>query len=171
MTPGHPVDIKIGICRGLGLSRDDTASMSGCSVPTVDIRKNEPVTREWEAWAAKAAAAFRVETKEHFEQQIKRRVGKALDVIDRAVEDGDLRVALQGADRVLDRAYGKATQKVETTSDVTERHVFELPEATLAALQQFATALEPRRLEAADVIDAVVVADDEQPTDDKQGED
>lgn len=159
-TPGHPTDIKIGICRGLGLSREDTAIMAGCSVPTVDIRKLEPVAKEWEEWAAKAAAAFKIETKEHFEQQIRRRVGKAMDVIDRAVQDGDVKTALMGADRILDRAYGKATQKVETTSDVTERHVFELPEATLETLRAVAASLQPRRIEGETIIDVTPIEDD-----------
>lgn len=152
-TPGHPTDIKIGICRGLGLSREDTAIMAGCSVPTVDIRKLEPVAKEWEEWAAKAAATFKIETRDHFEQLIKRRVGKAMDVIDRAVADNDVKTALMGADRILDRAFGKATQKVETTTDVTERHVFEIPEATLSRIQEFAASLQPRRIASADVID------------------
>lgn len=161
-TPGHPKDIKIGICRGMGLSREDTAVAAECSVHTVDLRKDEPTTVEWETWAAGVSEKFKTSTQEKLEAQMRRRVGRALDVIDKAVANEDLNLALKGVDRVLDRAFGKATQKVETTSDVTERHVFEIPEATLSRIQEFAASLQPKRIAAADVIDVEV-----EPTDDK----
>jgi len=160
-TPGHRTDIRIGICRGLGLSRDDTARVCGVSVPTVDLRKSEPVTQEWEAWASELLSVPSMSAAKHLEEQARKRVGKTLQVLDRALDDENVETALRGADRVLDRAFGKATQKVETTSDVTERHVFEIPESTLARISEFAAALQPRRIAAADVIDVTTIEQDE----------
>jgi hypothetical protein len=160
-TPGHKTDIRIGICRGIGLSRDDTATHCGVSVPTVDLRKNEPVTQEWEEWAAGVAKTFKLETKEHFEELMRKRVGRSMDVIDRALDNDDINTALKGVDRVLDRAYGKATQKVETTSDITERVIHQIPEDTLRRLEEFVAATQPKRI-AAEIIDVQQVEGEEE---------
>ena len=145
-TPGHPTDIRIGICRGLGLSRDDTAASCGVSVPTVDLRKDEPVSREWEAWASELLMVPSMNAAKHLEAQARKRVGKTLQVIDRALDDDNVETAMRAGDRVLDRAFGKATQRVETTADITERHVLEIPEETLTRIREFAAAVQPRRI-------------------------
>lgn len=165
-TPGHPTDIKIGICRGLGLSREDTAASCGVSVPTVDLRKNEPTTKEWEEWASGLLAVPSMSAERHLEAQARKRVGKAMLAIDKALDSDDPDVALRGADRALDRAVGKATQRVETTSDVTERVIYEIPEAALAALTQFAAVVGPKRIAAtADVIDVTAENEEQGETD------
>ena len=146
-VPGHLDDIRIGICRGVGLSREDTATACGVSVPTVDIRKNEDTAKEWEEWATGLMEMPSVNHKAHMEHQMIRRAQKALHSIDRAMDSDDPDLALRGSDRVLDRVLPK-TQKVETTSEITERHVVELPEATLTALKEFAAAVQPKRLAA-----------------------
>ena len=152
-TPGHPTDIKIGICRGIGLSREDTASMVGCSVPTVDLRKTETAALEWEQFAKRVSGTFVAATKTQFEAQINRRLGKAGEIYDRAMKSDDIDTAIKGADRIVDRALGKATQKVESTSEITEKHIYELPSSTLAAIQALAG---PKKLESA-IIDAEIV--------------
>jgi hypothetical protein len=157
-TEGHPTDIRIGICRGLGLSRDDTAVMAGCSVPTVDLRKDEPVAQEWEEWASGLLAVPSMAAAAHMETQARKRVGKALHVIDRALDDENLDTAMRGSDRVLDRAFGRATQRVETTADITTRTVFELPESALEAIQAIAAATQPKRI-TGEVVEATVVKD------------
>lgn len=146
-TPGHPTDIRIGICRGLGLSREDTANVCGVSVPTVDLRKNEPTTEEWEEWAKTLIEQPSVNHKAYMERQMIRRSQKALQSIDNAMDSDDPELALRGSDRVLDRVLPK-TQKVETTSEVTERHIYELPEAALAVIAKLAEATKPRQIEA-----------------------
>lgn len=160
VTPGHTTDIRIGICRGLGLSRDDMARVCGVSVPTVDLRKDEPVAREWEEWASGLLSVPSMSAAKHLEEQARRRVGKTLQVIDRALDDENIDTAIKGVDRVLDRAFGKATQRVETTADITERHVLEIPEETLARIKEFAAAVQPKRI-TGEIIDAQTIGEDE----------
>ena len=162
VTPGHPTDIKIGICYGLGLSREDTAAMAGCSIDTVDLRKLEPVAKEWREWASGLMATPSMDGKKFLMVQSQRRAHKALAAYDEALESDDIETKIKGADRILDRGYGKATQTVETTSEITERHVFELPAPMLETLRSVAEALQPRRIEG-EVID-VTPTDDERET-------
>ena len=152
-TPGHPTDIKIGICRGIGMSREDVAALVGCSVPTVDLRKTEAAAIEWEAWMKRVAGTFVASTKTQFEAQMARRLGTAGEIYERAMKSDDIDVAIKGADRVTDRVLGKSTQKVESTSEITEKHIFELPATTLEAIQALAG---PKKIESA-VIDVEIV--------------
>ena len=161
-TVGHPTDIRIGVCRGVGLSRDDTARVCGVSVPTVDLRKDEPVAREWEEWAKELMAAPSMNTAALMEAQARKRVPKALQAFDRALDSENEETALRGADRVLDRAFGKATQRVETTADITERHVLEIPEETLNRLREFVATTQSKRI-TGEVIDVQPV--EEEPND------
>lgn len=154
-TPGHPTDIRIGICRGVGLSRDDTARVCGVSVPTVDLRKDEPVAREWEEWASELMAVPSMNAAKHLEEQARKRVGKTLQVIDRALEDENVDTAMRAGDRVLDRAFGKATQRVETTSESTERVIHEIPAGAMEAVLAIAQAIRPKRL-TGEIIDVQV---------------
>lgn len=126
------------------------------SVPTVDLRKNEPTAQEWEDWASGLLTVPSMSAARHLEEQARRRVGKTLQVIDRALDDENIDTAIKGVDRVLDRAFGKATQKVETTSDITERHVLEIPEETLTRIRELAATVQPRRI-TAEVIEIVPV--------------
>ena len=145
-TVGHPTDIRIGICRGVGLSRDDTARVCGVSVPTVDLRKDEPVAREWEEWASELMAAPSMNAAKHLEEQARKRVPKALQAFDKALDSENEETALRGADRVLDRAFGKATQRVETTVDSTERVIHEIPAGAMEAVLAIAEAMRPKRI-------------------------
>ena len=139
----------------MGLSREDTAAMAGCSIPTVDLRKNEEVAVEWEEWAKRVTGSFVAATKTQFETLMNRKLGAAGQIYERAMLSDDIETAMKGADRVVDRVLGKATQKVESTSEITEKHIFELPAATLEALQAFTN---PKQIQSA-VIDVEVVED------------
>ena len=145
-TPGHRTDIRIGICRGLGLSRDDTAHVCGVSVPTVDLRKDEPVSREWEEWASELLTVPSMNAAKHLEAQARKRVGKTLQVLDRALDDENTETAMRAGDRVLDRAFGKAMQRVETTVDSTERVIHEIPAGAMEAVLAIAEAMRPKRI-------------------------
>lgn len=146
--------LKIGIGLGAGMTREDAAAFAGVSAQTVYNLKDREFTRMVEGLVKTAIAQSRAQqaevTKENIDKEVWKRVDKALKAWDRGLENPDVEIAMKAGDRYIDRAMGKATQRTENTTHITERRVIELP---MSVVQLFQSAVQPKAIEG-EVIDA-----------------
>jgi hypothetical protein len=127
-TGFRELDLKIALCLGLGLSGDETARVAGCHRSTIYERKasNKSFIEEWSSFISAAAAASLAEKTNEMKAKLTRMYEKAYGVVDRSMDADDPRLAFQAAKEVIDRVDGKATQKIEQKTEVTETRKVEI---------------------------------------------
>jgi hypothetical protein len=154
-------DMLIGWGRGLGLPNDQVAALANVAEATVQRRKDAPFPSLCATKAAEALSRFKTDVEMDIRKEFERRYGKALRVVDKALDavdrDGNENhaVQLKASEVVFDRTLGKPTTRAEINAETTVTNVFVLPTETLARLSYITEKLAPAQL--AGAVEAEVV--------------
>lgn len=118
----NEIDLKIAIALGCGHTRERAAELAGVSASTVYNHCDQPITRQWGAFTklcAESSIAHQVEVNSAaVKREWEKRRLTAFGVHDAAmamVKEAPA-LALRAAEGVFDRADGKATQTLHTSS-------------------------------------------------------
>lgn len=118
----NETDLKIAIALGCGLTRERAAELAGVSVTTVYNHCEQPITKTWAAFTklvASSSIALQVEVNTaSIKREWEKRRARALEVHDDVMArvDEAPALALRAAENVFDRADGKPTQTLKTSS-------------------------------------------------------